>query len=82
MAPDEVRALLPAASEDRNKATFTFALSTGMRGGEILASQKTDIDLARGTLQVRRTLILNSSCVGTPKRMNSRRKDTASKGCS
>jgi integrase len=44
-----------------------------MRGGEILALQKPDIDLARGTLRVRHTLILNESSVGTPQSKISRR---------
>jgi integrase len=35
-APEEVRALLSAASGDRLEALYTLALSTGMRGGEIL----------------------------------------------
>jgi hypothetical protein len=65
--------LASPASENRNGATFTVALGTGMRGGEILASQKPGIDLARGTLQVRRTLILNGSSVGTPKSKDIRR---------
>jgi integrase len=55
------------------RSNLHIALSTGMRGGEILALQKPDIDLARGTLQVHRTLILNGSSVGTPKSKNSRR---------
>jgi integrase-like protein len=42
-------------------------------GCSILALQKPNIDLARGTLQVRRALILNNSSVGTPKSKNSRR---------
>lgn len=71
--PQEVRALLSAASGDRLKALYSLALSKGMRGGEILASQKPDKDLARGTLRVRRTLILNESSVGTPQSKNSRR---------
>ncbi len=69
----EVRALLSAASGDRLKAAYSLALSTGMRGGEILALQKPDIDPARGTLRVRRTLILNESSVGPPQSKISRR---------
>jgi integrase len=64
--------LLCAASEDRLRAAYVLALSTGMRGGEILALQQPDVDLARCTLSVRRTLILNGSGVGTPKSRNSR----------
>ncbi len=71
--PDEVRALLSAAKYDRLEAVYVLALSTGMRGGEILALQKPDVDLKSGMLQVRRTLIMNGSGVGTPKSKNSRR---------
>jgi len=63
--------LLCAASENRLRAAYVLALSTGMRGGEILALQQPDVDLAKGTLSVRRTLILNGSGVGTPKSKNS-----------
>jgi integrase len=69
----EVRALLSAASGDRLNAAYSLALSTGMRGGEILALQKPDIDLARGTLRVRRTLILNESMCRTSSIEDSRR---------
>jgi integrase len=65
--------LLCAASGDPLEAAYILALSTGMRGGEILALQKPDVDLQSGTLSVRRTLILNGSGVGTPKTKNSRR---------
>jgi integrase len=50
-----------------------LALSTGMRAGEILALQKSDVNLDSGTLQLRRTLILNGASIGTPKSKNSRR---------
>jgi integrase len=69
---EEVSALLCVASEDRLRVAYVLALSTGMRGGEILALQQPDVDLARGTLSVRRTLILDGSGVGTPKSRNSR----------
>lgn len=71
--PEEVRALLCAASGDRLEGVYVLALSTGMRAGEILALQQPDVNLASGMLQVRRTLVLNGASVGTPKSRNSRR---------
>jgi integrase len=65
--------LVRVASGDRLEGVYVLALSTGMRAGEILALQKPDVNLDAGVLQVRRTLILNGSGVGTPKSKNSRR---------
>jgi integrase len=72
-APEEVSALLSAAKYDRLEAVYVLALSTGMRGGEILALQPLDVDLDSGMLSIRRTLIMNGSGVGSPKSKNSRR---------
>src|SRR5918997_1095166 len=72
-SPQEVQALLYAASQNRLEAVYVLALSTGMRGGEILALQPQDFDAASDTLVIRRTLIMNGSAVGTPKSKNSRR---------
>jgi integrase len=71
--PQEVRALLSAASGNHLEGVYVLALSTGMRGGEILALQRPDVSMDAGILQVRRTLILNGSGIGTPKSKNSYR---------
>jgi integrase len=49
-----------------------LALSTGARGGEILALQPQDYN-GDGKLAIRRTLVNNGSRIGTPKSKNSRR---------
>jgi len=69
--PDEVRALLTEAEYSPQEAVFVLALSTGMRGGEMLALQHTDYH--NGKLDIRRNLVNNSKSIGTPKSSNSRR---------
>jgi len=69
--PDEVQALLSEAKYSPLEAAFVLALSTGMRGGEILALQPHDHH--NGKLDIRRTLVNNSTSIGTPKSNNSRR---------
>jgi integrase len=69
--PDKVQALLTEAKYSPLEAVFVLALSTGMRGGEILALQPTDYH--DGELHIRRTLVNNSTSIGTPKSSNSRR---------
>jgi integrase len=49
----EVRRFLDVVAEDRFYALYVLALSTGMREGELLALRWQDVDLARGTVQVR-----------------------------
>jgi integrase len=51
----EVQALLSAASGDRLQALYFLALSTGMRGGELLGLEWKHINLDAGTLDVRQT---------------------------
>jgi integrase len=51
---EEVQALLIAASKDRNSARWAIALALGLRQGEVLGLRWKDVDLARGTLWVRR----------------------------
>ena len=53
---EEARTLLAVAQGDRWEALYVLALHTGMRQGELLALRWRDVDLARGTLQVRATL--------------------------
>jgi integrase len=69
-APQEVRALLSAASQDRLEALWVLALSTGMRGGEILGLEWKHINLDAGTLDVRQTTTIKGQ-LGTPKSKNS-----------
>jgi integrase len=68
--PEEVRALLSAASQDRLEALWVLALSTGMRGGEILGLEWKHINLAAGALDVRQTTTVKGE-LGTPKSKNS-----------
>ncbi len=56
LSPEQARAFLAAASGDRFEALYALALTTGMRQGEILGLQWSDVDLEHRTLQVRRTL--------------------------
>ncbi len=56
LSPDQARALLEAARDDRLEALYVLALSTGMRQGEILALKWQDLDLDGAHLQVRATL--------------------------
>jgi integrase len=52
----EVRDILRAAAGRRNAARWSVALALGLRQSEALALQWKDIDLAAGSLSVRRTL--------------------------
>ena len=58
LSGDQARAFLAAAREgsDRFEALYVLAVHTGMRRGELLGLQWDDVDLAAGTLQVRRSL--------------------------
>jgi integrase len=68
--PSEVQALLSAASGDRLEALYVLALSTGMRGGELLGLEWKYINLDAGTLDVRQTTTIKGQ-LGTPKSKNS-----------
>jgi integrase len=52
----EARRYLAAAATHRHNALFELALRTGMRRGELLGLQWSDLDLRIGHLYVRRTL--------------------------
>jgi integrase len=52
----QIHQFLEAAHGHRLEALFILALSTGMRRGELLGLKWQDLDLERGTLQVRRIL--------------------------
>lgn len=53
---EQVQQLLKALPGNPLEVLFLLALGTGMRQGELLALKWQDIDLMRGTLQVRRVL--------------------------
>jgi integrase len=57
LQPEEARQLLDAVRGDRLEALYTVALALGLRRGEIAALRWEDVDLAAGTLHVRRTLV-------------------------
>jgi integrase len=53
---EQVRIFLNSAKGDRLEALYLLAIHTGLRQGELLGLKWSDIDLDRGTLQVRRIL--------------------------
>jgi integrase len=72
LSPEQVRALLQAASGDRLEALWTVALHTGLRRGELLALRWTDVELEAGRLAIRRSLAADGS-FNPPKRKSSKR---------
>src|SRR5205823_2269791 len=56
LAPDETTRLLGAAKNEPVEALVVLAVSTGLRLGEALALQWTDIDLERRQLRVTKSL--------------------------
>ena len=75
LTPEQVKALLSAAREDRLEALYVLAIHTGLRQGELLGLKWEDVDLEGGTLQVRRTLTTakGGPVLSTPKTKGSRR---------
>lgn len=51
---EEIKCLLETAQEQRNSARWAIALALGLRQGEVLGLQWSDVDLEAGTLVVRR----------------------------
>jgi len=72
LTPEQVRALLSAASDDRLEALWVVAVHTGLRQGELLGLKWTDLDLNVGRLTVQRSLAFDGT-LNPPKRKNSRR---------
>ncbi len=71
----QLRQFLGGMSDHSLAAAFTLAATTGMRRGEVLGVRWRDIDLAKGQLAVRQT-VLNvryGVVVGAPKTPRSRR---------
>ena len=56
LTPDQAKTFLQAARDDRFYALYVLAIHYGCRQGELLGLKWDDIDLANGTLQVRRTM--------------------------
>jgi integrase len=51
---EEIRKLLEVAASRRNSARWAIALALGLRQGEALGLQWSDVDLDKGTMRVRR----------------------------
>jgi integrase len=71
LSPAQARTLLETARGDRLEALYVLAVHCGLRQGELLGLKWEDVDLDRGTLQVRRTL--SGGAFTTPKTAKSRR---------
>jgi integrase len=56
LTPDEARAFLEAAKEDRLNALYVLAIACGLRQGELLGLRWSDIDMDGGTVHVQRSL--------------------------
>ena len=56
LSTDEVRTFLNAARDDHLEALYVLAVTTGLRQGELLGLRWSDVDLKKGTLQVRRSV--------------------------
>ncbi len=56
MQPEQVRQLLDSAQQSRYALMFELLVNTGLRRGEALALQWSDVDTANGTLRVRGTI--------------------------
>jgi integrase len=75
LAPDEARALLDAARNERLEGLYVLALNTGMRQGELLGLRWRDVDLERATIAVRASLqrVRGAFVFSEPKTARSRR---------
>jgi integrase len=62
--PDELHAFLAAVESEPSFALWRLAASTGMRRGELLGLQWSDVDLGRGLLSVQRQLVRNGEALG------------------
>ena len=74
--PDEAARFLEAARADPWGGIFEFALSAGMRRGELVGLRWQDIDWEAGTLHIRENVVKKTASmevVSTPKTRGSRR---------
>jgi integrase len=76
LSPDQVKAFLTVAKASRFEALFVLAVTTGLRQGELLGLQWSDIDLDAGALSVHRALKEESGVlrIDQPKTSKSRRR--------
>jgi integrase len=81
LSSEQARALLAAASGQRNEALYVVALHTGLRQGELLGLKWADVDLTGRRLSVRRALKVTDHGLdfGPPKNKASRRSVPLSK---
>jgi len=56
LSPQQVKRLLETVSGDRYECIIVLGATVGLRIGECLALRYEDVDLAKGTLNIRRTL--------------------------
>ena len=56
LTPKQVGRLLDVSKGDRFEALYSLAVTTGMRRGELLGLKWEDVNLGRGTIQVKRSL--------------------------
>jgi integrase len=77
LTAEESGGFLRALAEDRNRALFALALSTGMRPEEYLGLRWVDVDFIKATVMVRRALVWRTKGGGwyftEPKTSRSRR---------
>ena len=75
LSPERARELLVAFKGDRLEALYSVALALGLRQGEAVGLQWSDIDLEAGTLKVQRALqrVKGSYAYVEPKTARSRR---------
>lgn len=56
LSPDQIRAFMGALEEERLRALFVLAITTGLRRGELLGLRWQDVDMDGGTLTVAQTM--------------------------
>ncbi len=61
--PEQIRAFLEVAAEDRLAAAWRLAATTGMRRGEVLGLRWSDVDLDDRIVRVERSLVLSGKGV-------------------
>ncbi len=76
LTPEQVRRLLDVTHDDELGPLYALAVSTGLRLGELLGLEWSDLDFGSGTLSVRRSLALAADggyALGETKTAKSRR---------